>query len=155
MSWLFGQTWIWVLIAIILGLVIGFLVAWLLRKKEVGVTEERVAAPAAATDVASEAPELEEAEPTQTTATSSADAEVAGSNGPALSMIGTQDADLDTATDTPAVGMPAQPSGPVDAGSAPSSAASEADTGRIPAQTATAVAVASDSNDRTKVEESP
>lgn len=127
MSWLFGQTWIWILIAFILILVIGFLVAWSLRKKEVDVTEERVAAPAAATDVASEAP--------------------------ALSMIGTQNADLDT--DTPAVGMPAQPSGPVDGGSAPSTATSEADTGRIPAQTATAVAVASDGNGGTKAEESP
>lgn len=47
MGWLFGQTWIWLLIAFILGLLIGFLIAWFLRKKQLGVPEERIARPSA------------------------------------------------------------------------------------------------------------
>lgn len=97
MSWLFGQTWIWILIAFILVLVIGFLAAQWWRKK-------------------------------------AAVAEPAAQPGSAKPETSAED------TDTPAVGMPAQPAG--DGGSGLSAAESEADTGRIPAQSATAVAVA-------------
>ncbi|HEY5854657.1 MAG TPA: hypothetical protein VIW24_11555 [Aldersonia sp.] len=40
---LFAQTWIWIAIAFVLGLAIGFALAWVLRKKKVEVTEERIA----------------------------------------------------------------------------------------------------------------
>lgn len=35
MGYLFGQTWIWILISFVLGLVIGFLIAWFFGKKSV------------------------------------------------------------------------------------------------------------------------
>jgi hypothetical protein len=45
--WLFGQTWIWILIAFILGLIIGYLISRFFgKKKQTEVTGERVAAPA-------------------------------------------------------------------------------------------------------------
>jgi hypothetical protein len=46
MGYLFAQTWIWILIAFVLGLAIGFAIAWFSRKKKVEVTHERVAGPA-------------------------------------------------------------------------------------------------------------
>lgn len=42
MGYLFGQTWIWILIALVLGIVIGFALAWSARKEKVEVAEERV-----------------------------------------------------------------------------------------------------------------
>lgn len=39
---LFAQTWIWIAVAFVLGLAIGFAVAWVLGKKKVEVSEERV-----------------------------------------------------------------------------------------------------------------
>lgn len=42
MGYLFCQTWIWILIALVLGIVIGFALAWSARKEKVEVAEERV-----------------------------------------------------------------------------------------------------------------
>ena len=46
MGYLFAQTWIWIAISFLLGLAIGFAIAWFSRKKKVEVTHERVAGPA-------------------------------------------------------------------------------------------------------------
>lgn len=43
MSYLFAQLWMWLAVAFALGLVIGFAIAWLLRRKQVDVVEERIA----------------------------------------------------------------------------------------------------------------
>jgi len=66
MGWLFGQTWIWILTAFVLGLVLGLLSVLLLRTKKVEVTEERIAGPAVAASAVGElaVPALTVLEPT-------------------------------------------------------------------------------------------
>ncbi len=46
MGYLFVQSWIWLLVAFLLGLIIGFVIAWVARRKHVDVKEERIGLPA-------------------------------------------------------------------------------------------------------------
>lgn len=43
MGYLFAQTWIWIAVAFVAGLAIGFALAWVSRKKKIEVTQERIA----------------------------------------------------------------------------------------------------------------
>lgn len=42
MGYLFAQTWIWIAVAFVLGLAIGFGLAWVSRRKKVEVTQQRI-----------------------------------------------------------------------------------------------------------------
>ena len=42
MGYLFAQTWIWIAISFVLGLAIGFALAWVSRKKKVEISQERI-----------------------------------------------------------------------------------------------------------------
>ena len=42
MGYLFAQTWIWIAVAFVLGLAIGFGLAWVSRRKKIEVTQERI-----------------------------------------------------------------------------------------------------------------